>query len=73
MVSFVDFVFCAYLRMTVYLSCSGAPRFLTVFSGLLHSIYFRLLGEDRSIVSEVAGTTRDIVDALLVRGNQTYR
>lgn len=33
----------------------------------------RLLGEDRSIVSDVAGTTRDTVDAILQRGNITYR
>lgn len=33
----------------------------------------RLLGEDRSIVSNEAGTTRDTVDALLRRANHTYR
>ena len=66
-------VYCACARMAVFLLYTSTRRFLAVFSDLLHSIYFRLLGEDRSIVSEVAGTTRDIVDALLVRGNQTYR
>ena len=33
----------------------------------------RLTGEERSIVSEVAGTTRDAVDALVVRGKEQYR
>ncbi|MGH9481385.1 MAG: ribosome biogenesis GTPase Der [Terriglobales bacterium] len=33
----------------------------------------RLVGEERSIVSETAGTTRDTVDALVVRGRQRFR
>ena len=32
-----------------------------------------LQGTDRSIVSDVAGTTRDTVDALVVRGDMNYR
>ena len=32
-----------------------------------------LQGTDRSIVSDVAGTTRDSVDALVVRGDMNYR
>ncbi len=33
----------------------------------------KLTGEERSIVSEVAGTTRDAVDALVVRDGRRYR
>lgn len=33
----------------------------------------RLTGEERSIVSEVAGTTRDAVDALVERGGVSYQ
>ncbi|MDR0459769.1 MAG: ribosome biogenesis GTPase Der [Coriobacteriales bacterium] len=33
----------------------------------------RLLGQERSIVSEVAGTTRDAIDSVLVRDGQHYR
>lgn len=33
----------------------------------------RLTGEERSIVSEIAGTTRDAVDALVERGAARYR
>ena len=33
----------------------------------------RLPGNDRSIVSDIAGTTRDTVDALVERGDVKYR
>jgi len=35
--------------------------------------HIRILGEERSIVSTVAGTTRDAIDSTLTRGNLTYR
>ncbi len=33
----------------------------------------KLAGEDRAIVSPLAGTTRDIVDSVIVRNGKTYR
>ncbi|MDR0500969.1 MAG: ribosome biogenesis GTPase Der [Coriobacteriales bacterium] len=37
------------------------------------SLTNRLVGTERSIVSDVAGTTRDSIDALVVRSTATYR
>ncbi|MGD9016039.1 MAG: ribosome biogenesis GTPase Der [Desulfobacterales bacterium] len=37
------------------------------------SLINRLLGENRHLVSDVPGTTRDAVDSVLVRGEKTYR
>jgi len=37
------------------------------------SMINRLLGEERAIVSEVAGTTRDTIDAVLERNGRFYR
>jgi GTP-binding protein len=37
------------------------------------SVFNKLLGVERSIVSEVAGTTRDAIDTLLEREGQRYR
>lgn len=36
------------------------------------SIINNILGEDRMVVSEIAGTTRDSVDTLVSRGNYSY-
>lgn len=37
------------------------------------SLTNRLVGSDRSIVSDVAGTTRDAVDVVVTRGEERYR
>lgn len=37
------------------------------------SLFNRLYGQDRSIVSSVAGTTRDCIDALITRNGEQYR
>jgi len=37
------------------------------------SLFNKILGQERSIVSEVAGTTRDALDTLLQVGETTYR
>lgn len=37
------------------------------------SLLNRLVGDERAIVSPVAGTTRDALDSLLTRGERTYR
>ena len=37
------------------------------------SLTNRILGYERSLVSELAGTTRDTVDTVFKRGSQTYR
>ena len=36
------------------------------------SMINQILGEERMVVSEISGTTRDSVDTLLVRGNYSY-
>jgi GTP-binding protein len=37
------------------------------------SLYNRLVGEERTIVSEVPGTTRDTIDTLLEHGDRTFQ
>lgn len=37
------------------------------------SLLNRLVGDTRSIVSPIAGTTRDALDSLLIQGDKTYR
>jgi GTP-binding protein len=36
------------------------------------SLYNRLVGEERTIVSEVPGTTRDAIDTVIERGDRTF-
>ena len=36
-------------------------------------LFLRFIGTSRVIVSDIAGTTRDSIDAEIVRGNERYR
>jgi len=51
---------------TIRIACIGRPNVGK------SSLVNRLLGEERMVVSEVPGTTRDSVDSLLKRGEQHY-
>ncbi|MEW6218183.1 MAG: ribosome biogenesis GTPase Der [Thermodesulfobacteriota bacterium] len=51
---------------TIRVACVGRPNVGK------SSLVNRLLGEERMIVSQVPGTTRDSVDTLLVRDEQAY-
>jgi GTP-binding protein len=51
---------------TIRIACIGRPN--VGKSSLIN----RLLGEERMVVSEIAGTTRDAVDTLLARNDRNY-